>query len=356
MNIVRQRLSSQHLIKQTLKDPTEVVSMLGAVQSQDFAGAKWALAMRLKGDVKDEAVEQAFTEGRILRTHVLRPTWHFVTAEDIHWILQLTAPRVHAFNAYMYRQLELDKAIFRKSNKVIIKALQGNHHLTRTELGLMLKKAGIVANNLRLTYLMMYPELEGIICSGPRNGKQFTYALLEERAPKAKIMKQDEALAELANRYFATRGPATVNDFAWWSGLTLADARRGIESIKSQFTSETIDGKMYWFSKFMGRPEFKSPLVHLLPNYDEYFIGFKDRAAIGEAIRQAKVSVSNAAFLAHIISIDGQLVGGWRRLAGTTSVALELNPVVKLTKTQELAINDQTKRFGKFLDLPIELV
>ena len=352
-DIAHQRLHNQHLIKPALKDPAAVVKMLGAVQSQDFAGGKWALSMRMKENTSDESIEKAFSEGRILRTHVLRPTWHFVAATDIRWMLELTAPRVHAFNAYMYRQLELDKAVFKKSNKVIVKSLEGNRQLTRVELGSALKKSGIIADNLRLTYLMMYPELEGIICSGPRRGKQFTYALLEERAPSTRSLKRDEALAELTNRYFATRGPATLQDFAWWSGLTAADARRGMEMVKSQFTQEEIDGKKYWFARSMKQAKVNSPLAHLLPNYDEYFIGFKDRNAIGAVIRQSKVSVSNSAFLAHLITIDGQLVGGWKRILEKNRVIVILNPVVNLSKTESREIKNVADRFGKFLGLPV---
>jgi hypothetical protein len=355
LNLAHQRLQNQHLIKPALKDPAQVVQMLGAVQSQDFAGAKWALSMRLKENASDESIEQAFTEGKILRTHVLRPTWHFLAPADIRWILELTAPRVHAMNAYYYRQLELDKAVFQKSNKVIVKALEGNKHLTRVELASALKKAGILANNLRLTYLMMYPELEGIICSGPRRGKQFTYALLDERVRPVKALKRDEALAELVRRYFSTRGPATLQDFAWWSGLTLADAKRGIEMVGSEFTHRIVEGKTYWHAKSMAQAKIRSPLAHLLPNYDEYFIGFKDRSAIGNVIRQSNVAVSNAAFLAHLITIDGQLVGGWKRTLEKNKVTVKLTPVVKLSKTEKRSIKDTADRFGKFLGLTVQV-
>jgi hypothetical protein len=355
LNIAHQRLQNQHLIKPALKDPAKVVEILGAVQSQDFAGAKWALSMRLKENTTDETIEQAFSEGKILRTHVLRPTWHFLAPADIRWILELTAPRVHAMNAYYYRQLELDKAVFQKSNKVIVKALEGNNHLTRVELGSALKKAGVIANNLRLTYLMMYPELEGIICSGPRRGKQFTYALLDERAPSVTALKRDEALAKLIERYFTTRGPATLHDFTWWSGLTLADAKRGIEMVESGFTQVSIEGKNYWHAKSMTRAKASPPLAHLLPNYDEYFIGFKDRNAMGEVIRRSNTPVSNSAFLAHLITIDGQLVGGWKRTLEKNKVTINLTPVVKLSKIENQSIINAADRFGKFLGLTVQI-
>src|SRR5215216_1744383 len=246
LNIVEHRLHNQLLSQTKLTHPNQVVASLGAVQSQDYAGAKWALALRMEG-LPDAAIDTAFNEGKILRTHILRPTWHFVTPEDIRWMLMLSAPRVHVGNAFMYRQLELDKAIIKKGYAVLEKALEGSQYLTRTELGSIFEKAGILAEGQRLAYLMMSAELDGIICSGPRRGKQFTYALLEERAPKVRVLDPDEALAEFTKRYFSTRGPATLHDFTWWSGLTMADAKKGLELVKPRFEGEVIDGKTYWF-------------------------------------------------------------------------------------------------------------
>src|SRR5688572_30267270 len=248
LDISRYRLHNQFLSQTNLTEPSQVVECLGAVQSQDYAGAKWALAQRLKDSPTDAAIEKAFNEGKILRTHVMRPTWHFVTPADIRWMLALTGPRVHMANGFIYRQQELDPATIKKGYTVLEKALQGNQHLTREELGSALEQAGIKnAKGIRLGYIVMSAELDGIICSGPPRGKQFTYALLEERAPKVKNWTREGSLAELTRRYFATRGPATLHDFTWWSGLTMADAQRGIEEVKSQFVSEMIDRKTYWF-------------------------------------------------------------------------------------------------------------
>jgi hypothetical protein len=283
LDIPRYRLHNQFLSQTNLTEPSQVVECLGAVQSQDYAGAKWALAQRLKNTTTDAALEQGFNEGKILRTHILRPTWHFVAPQDIRWMLSLSAPRVHAVNGFMYRQQELDRASIKKSYAALEKALQGNKHLTRTELGSAFEEAGIKnASSIRLGYFLMSAELDGVICSGPRRGKQFTYALLEERAPEVKALTRQEALAELTRRYFVTRGPATLHDFTWWSGLTMADAKEGIDAVRSQFMSEEIDGKTYWFDNSVSPAQEKSPAAHLLPNYDEYFIGFKDRSAIGE--------------------------------------------------------------------------
>jgi hypothetical protein len=354
LDIPRYRLHNQFLSQTNITEPSQVVRRLGAVQSQDYAGAKWALGLRLQA-CTDAEIDQAFNEGRILRTHILRPTWHFVAPEDIRWMLALSGPRVHAANAFMYRQQEVDRSTIKKSYAVLEKALQGNKHLTRAELGSAFERAGIRnAAGIRLGYICMSAELDGIVCSGPRRGKQFTYSLLEERALQARAWEREEALAEFTRRYFATRGPATLHDFTWWSGLTMADARAGIESVKSEFVHEEIDGKTYWFDHSVAPAIEESPTAHLLPNYDEYFIGFKDRSAIGELARLAGIKANEPAFLAHVIILDGQLVGGWKRTLRKGAVQLEFKLIADLTQGQQRAVEQAAGRYGEFVQLRVE--
>jgi len=357
IDIPRYRLHNQFLSQTDFTEPEQVVAALGAVQAQDYSGAKWALGQRLKNATTDVTMDKAFNEGKILRTHILRPTWHFVAPEDIRWMLMLSAPRVHTVNGFMYRQQGLDQPIIKKSYNVLEKVLQGSNHLTRSELGSAFEKAGIEkTDGIRLGYFLMSAELDGLICSGGRKGKQFTYALLEERAPKVKTLTREEALAELTRRYFATRGPATLHDFTWWSGLTMAEAKVGIESVKPQFVSEMINGKTYWFDPSVEPIKEKSPTAHLLPNYDEYFVGFKDRSTIGEVAKQAGIKSDDPSFLAHVIVLDGQLVGGWRRTLKKDTVQIELMLITELTKTQEGAVERAVNQFGEFLGLPVERV
>jgi hypothetical protein len=353
--IARRRLQNQRLAKTTFNDARDAVTQLGAVQAQDYAGAKWALGQRLKG-ATDSALDNLFNDGSILRTHLMRPTWHFVAPADIRWLLKLTAPRVHAASAYMYRQSGLDKIVFNKSNKIVEKALRDGKQLTRTELASALEKAGIPADGFRLGYLMMYAELEGLICSGGRRGKQFTYALLEERVPPARAFTREESLAELTKRYFTTRGPATVNDFSWWSGLTVSDAKRGVDMVRPRLVGEVVDGQLYWYAESKSSFMIKSPTVHLLPNYDEYFIGFKNRRAIGERLGESHVKMDGSAFLAHLVFIDGQLVGGWKRTLEKYKVVVELDIVLKISKTEMQAITNEAEQFGKFLGLQANVV
>jgi len=354
LDIAHQRLLNQHIALATFEKPGDEVEWLGAVQAQDYAGAKWALGLRLQG-ATDDAIEQAFTDGSILRTHVLRPTWHFVTPANIRWMLALTAPRVHAVNAYMYRKLELDSAIFKRSNAALAKALHGGKQLTRDELRGVLQKVGIAtAGELRMGYLMMRAELDGIVCSGARRGKQFTYTLLDERAPHAKTLERDEAVAELARRYFVSRGPATVQDFAKWSGLTTTDARSGLEVVKAQLRQEVVDGQSYWFSTSTPSAKDVSPTAYLLSIYDEYISGYKDRSAIGDARHAAKLSALGNA-LAYIIVVDGQIVGTWKRTLRKGAVVIETNLFTRLTKAENRAIAEAAHQYGAFLDLPVVL-
>jgi hypothetical protein len=270
-------------------------------------------------------------------------------------MLALSAPRVHAVNGFMYRQQGLDQETIQKSYRVLENVLQGNRQLTRTELGSAFEKAGIKnAKGVRLAYIIMSAELDGIICSGARKGKQFTYALLEERAPKVRELKREEALAELTQRYFATRGPATLHDFTWWSGLTVAEAKEGMEAVKSRFGSEEIGGKDYWFDSSISPVKENPPTAHWLPNYDEYFIGLKDRSAIGEVIRKAGVRGDDPSFLANVIILDGQLVGGWKRVLKKNTVLVEFTLVVDLTKAQKHAIDRAASEYGEFLQLSVE--
>jgi hypothetical protein len=355
LDIPLYRLHNQRLTTTPFDTANEVVSWLGAVQAQDYAGAKWALAQRMT-DATDAALDQSFADGSILRSHLLRPTWHFATPKDIRWLLQLTGPRVHAVNAFMYRQSELDKATFKKSYAVLEKSLQGGKQLTRTELAFALGRAGITAKSVRLAYIIMSAELDGLLISGARRGKQFTYALLEERVPPAKALSREEALAEMLRRYFKTRGPATLTDFTWWSGLTMAEAKKGIEMIKSEFIKEAINGQEYWFDDSKPNKNDKAPHAFLLPNYDEYFIGFKDRSAIGEVVRQANIPEYESALIGNVIVLNGQLVGGWRRTLSKKEVLVETTLIPKLGKAEKQLIEDAAERFGRFLNLPVSIL
>ncbi len=352
LDIAHQRLHNQHITRRTLETPQALVEWLGAVQAQDFAAAKWALGLRLQG-MTDDDIEQAFTDGAILRTHVMRPTWHFVSPADIRWLLAFTAPRVHQALAYYNRKLELDEVVFRCTNAVLANALQGGKQLTRDELVFALQQAGIVTEGeQRVTHIMMRAELDSIICSGARRGKQFTYALLAERAPQARTLDRDEALAELTMRYFTSHGPATIQDFVWWSGLTVAEARAGLAMVTSHLLHETIGGQIYWFSPPTPPAQDLSQAAHLLPNFDEYTVGYTDRSAVFDALHTNKLD-PRGGLLTNTMVLDGQVIGTWKRAFKKNTVVIEANPFVPLSNTETRAFVASAKRYGEFLHMPV---
>jgi hypothetical protein len=348
--IALKRLYQQRLTANPFETPEEVVAWLGAVQAQEYGLSKWALALRMR-DATDDLIEQASNEGRILRTHIMRPTWHFVTPADIRWIMELTAPRVHALNAYMYRKLELDKTLLTRCNDLLAKALEGGQHCTRQELGKMLAQHGINANGFRLGYIVHHAELDAVVCSGPRHGKQFTYALLDERAPHAKRLPREEALVELIRRYYTSHGPATVHDFAWWSGLTMADVKAGIEILSSELACEIIDGTPYWFSASMPPVAKPSSDAFLLPVYDEMLIGY----ASFDKSRTAGQDLSDDIVFFSMIMVEGKMIGSWRRTFKKSAVVIEVASFAPLTPIQEKAVDAATERYGNFMGMPVLL-
>ena len=354
-DIAKQRLVCQGLVKPTLETATEVVAKLGAVQAQDYGGAKWGLAQRTRG-LTDAEIEKEIDDGTIVRTHILRPTWHFVAVADVGWMLALSAPRVQAANAYWYRWLEVDDIVARRGRIVLTKALRGGKHLTRAELGLALGKAKIqVTSPQRLAAIIMRAELDGVICSGARRGKQFTYALFEERVVGPTALERDAALFELARRYFATRGPATIDDFSWWSGLTKADAKRGVDAAASQLEHASIDGRSYWSAPGYRAGRTGSVLAHLLPNYDEYFIGLKDRSAFVARLKASRVKARTNGLSGNVLIVDGQIVGGWRRTLAKGTAVIELRLLIRLREAERRAVAAAVQRFGDFLELPAKI-
>ncbi len=353
LDIAHQRLHNQLITQRTFEKPGDVVQWLGAVQAQDYAAAKWAVGLRLQGVTSDD-IEQACAGGAILRTHLMRPTWHFVSPADIRWMLALTAPRVNAANATWYRKLELDDAVFTRSNTVLAKALQGGEQLTRPELVSVLQQGGIATDELlRFTYIMMRAELDGIVCSGARRGKQFTYALLDERAPQARTFDRDEALAEFARRYFTGHGPATLQDFVWWSGLTVADARAGLEMVTSQLMYEVVDGQTYWLSQYAPLAKDISQAAYLLPNFDEYIVGYTDRSAVFDASRTKKLDPRGNILFSHTMVLDGRVVGTWKRTMKKDAVIITPSLFTPLNEAETRAFAAAANRYGAFLAMSV---
>jgi hypothetical protein len=351
-DIVAVRLAGQRLIGKPFRRAEDVVGWHLAMQSQDFGGAKWAIGQRL-ARATDDSVEAAFSAGLVLRTHVLRPTWHFVAPADVRWLQQLTAPRVRAISAPYFRKFGLDARVLGRSRRVLEKSLGDGRFATRDELAVRLAEAGLPAKGEALSYQMIAAELDAVVVSGPRRGKQHTYALLEERVPRAERKSRDEALAELSYRYLQSHGPALPQDLAWWSGLTIADAKRGILANASRLTSVQIDGKTFWLAPRQRSARPTSPLVHLLPNYDEQLIAYRDRGCSrDESLSQP---APGGVFDAHFVLVNGLLVGGWRRELGPTKVQMQITLLRRLSTAERDALNEAAQRYAGFLQLGLEL-
>jgi len=360
-DILQLRLNNTGLSTSSFDSAESVVAHLGAVQAQDFSAAKWAVGLRMQ-NATDVIVEKAFNEGKFLRTHVMRPTWHFVLPEDIRWMLQLTAPRVRRILAPYDQMLEITKETLSQSQDEIKNALEGKKFLTRTELADQLEKKDLRVRGQRLGHILMYAELDGLICSGPRRGKQFTYALLEDRVPKYLKLSREESLAKLALKYFTSHGPAQTRDFAWWSGLSAKDAKQAVDAIQSKLNQTILNGKTYWFSQKMWSRGQGSQIVlldsdkqaFLISIYDEYTIAYKDRSEISEKRDIERMILKGNAFTA-VIVLDGKVAGTWKRILKKDSVEIKLNPFKKLDEVKLELIKKAADRYGKFLNKAVIL-
>jgi len=350
--IARRRLRNQRLAGQAHRTPEEVVAWQGAVQAQEYPAARWGLALRMTKRTTDGEIERAVNEGRILRTHVMRPTWHFVTPADIGWTLKLTAPRVRQRMAIYARNTGLDATTVSRSIAIFERAVGDGQHLIRAELGERLTHAGISAKGVRLALLTMFAELEGLICSGPYRAKQLTYALLAERAPNARALPRDEALAELTLRYFRSHGPATIRDFVWWSGLTTVDAKRGLEMIRAKH--EVVEGLKYSSVEPNVRTATRGRSIHLLPIYDEYLVAYRDRDAVPHAAVTVQ-SKKKAVIFQHALVAGGQVAGTWRIRRATSEVAVEVALLRRLSASERQRLSDAVVQHGRFLGQPISL-
>jgi hypothetical protein len=333
---------------------------MGAVQAQDFLYSLWALGLRLPG-LSEVDIEQAIADRTILRTWPMRGTVHFVPAEDAAWMLRLLSPRVANSYRNVHQKAGLDAATFSKSTDVLTDALQGKQ-LTRNEVYAVLEEAGISANHntpvgSRGLHIVGQLAQEGLLCFGPRRGKQPTFVLLDQWVANPRILRRDEALAELTRRYFSSHGPATEYDFAWWSGLTVSDARIGLEMAKPHLETETVRDQAYWFARSTTSAIRKSSrAAHLLPAYDEYTVAYKDRRALLDPKNRRAANVRGTYdILRPVIVIGGRVVGTWKRMIKRDAAEIEIKPLTRLSKTHEKAIDAAARRYGRFLGLPVHL-
>jgi hypothetical protein len=369
VDIATRRLHSQRLAGEPLAGVADVVGWLGAVQSQDYPAATWAIGQRTHG-ASTSTVNRLFDDGAILRTHVLRPTWHFVLPGDIRWLLALTAPRIRAGIAGRLRELELDAATITRAETAFTTALAGGRRLTRPELGEVLRAAGIAPDGQRLPHLIMAAELDALIVSGPRRRHEFTYALFDERVPSAPTLDREHALCRLAHRYFRSRGPAQVQDLAWWAGLTLAEAARGAAGAEgvgpdasstgtvasTGLASELIDGKRYWFDPSSRPRSTRTTAAHLLPNFDELTVGYRDRSALDHPDGRFDPTLfAFGSLLSNVLVIRGRVRGAWRRVLSPRAVHLQVRLLDALSPSEIAAVGRAAARLSAFLERSVDV-
>ncbi|QHS63878.1 winged helix DNA-binding domain-containing protein [Chitinophaga agri] len=348
--LLQQRLANQQLNNPSFQSPPQLVHWCAAIQAQDYEMSKWAVGMRLP-QATSEDIEHCIATGQLVRTHVLRPTWHLVHPADVRWMLTLTGPAIERLMGTYNRKLELDDKVFRKSNKIFEKLLAGGKQLKRTELAAALDAARIPTNDLRMNFLLIKAELDMIICNGGKKDKQITYALFEERVPPAAGKKREEALAMLALRYFNSHGPATLKDFTGWSGLTITAAREGLQSVKAQLAHDTFGGLDYYGPLHSQEITGKRNEVLLLPNYDEYLVAYKDREVILSANNARQLNRDGNPLFSNVILVNGAIAGTWKRTIKKTDIIMEYTPFTPLSKTIQGGLDKEAMRFKQFTTL-----
>jgi hypothetical protein len=347
------RLINQQIAVSEFHSPKELVSWMGAIQAQDLPMAIWAIGLRQEGST-DQMTRSAFDKGEIIRTHVLRPTWHLVAPEDIHWMLALTAPQVRTRLRTRHNGLGFTEAVIEKCIKVINESLEKNNHLERGELAKELEKIGITNDNNRLAHVLLYAEIEGLICSGELKGNYQSYTLLERRAARPEGISREEALEMLASRYFKSHGPATIQDFTWWSGLKTTDARIALEMAMSKLVPSAVGNKTYWSGPINTPAENFKDVVHLLPAYDEFLVSYSDRSAALPEIYNNK-TVSNNGIFRPVIVCNGQVTGLWKKSMKPGSVEVEASLFRAVNKNIKDRIVSAAGRFGNFINKKTEV-
>lgn len=349
--LLKLRLNNQQLIQSKFSDPGELVKWLGPVQAQDFFGSLWAINIRLKKALTEPEVEKAITEKTIVRSWPMRGTLHFCAPEDLRWMLTYLTPRVFARFKSILEKDGIDKAVRTKSKKVFEKILAGGNQLTRDEMYYALKKAKISTDGTRGLHLLGTAAQDGLICFGPRKGKQHTFVLVDEWIQSSEpLPTKEEAMAELAKRYIRSHGPVVVEDFAWWAGLNKGESASAFASVAKEFETAMVNEKEFWFDPNSAEAKPKAAKAYLLPTYDEYGIAYKNR---DEFIANDEYRLVGGLFTSALM-MNGRMIGTWRRVLEKKSAAVEFRAFNKFTTAQKTAILKEANNYGKFIGLPVK--
>ncbi len=341
------RLHNQQISSKLFSDPGEVVKWMGGMQAQDYAGSKWSIALRLNGTTESE-IEDSIANKSIVRTWAMRGTLHFLHPSDIRWILDLLRPRLNNLYISNLRNLGLDQKTLSKGTKILVSALGDGNQLTRNEIRLLLQKKGLQTNENRLGFVLLRAATDGLICFGPRKEKEFTFTLLDKWLPMTKSLQPEEAMRELTVRYFTSHGPASIQDYGWWSGFPLSEIKRIVESLKHILQEVKFEGQSYWMRGNLGAT---TPLsgTFLLPGFDEYIVAYKDRSTIIDSkyLKQI-VSTPNGIFAPTVIS-NGKVIGVWKRKLTKKKVELEITQLLPYSDAKKKAITKTARDYGRFI-------
>ena len=348
VNIALNRLNNQQIAEHQFDNPSQLVAWLGAIQAQDFPGAKWSIGLRLPG-ASELDIDRAIADRTIVRTWPLRGTLHFVAAADVHWMRALLTPRIIAGSIARQRKLDLHAAVFARCENLFIKALRGGKQLSREAMYALLENARISTADQRGYHILWRLAQEGLLCFGAHAGKQPTFALLDEWCPVAKTWEREESLAELTKRYFTSHGPATLQDFIGWSGLRVSDARAGLDMLGSTLAQEVIENKTYWMPQSAPTLSKSSAAAYLLPGFDEYMLGYKDRSASLDPKYARKICPGSNGMFVPTIVMEGQVVGTWKRTLKRNTVAIAPRPFTSFRKAQKLALAVAAESYRKFV-------
>ncbi|MEO7715295.1 MAG: winged helix DNA-binding domain-containing protein [Capsulimonas sp.] len=344
--LLAMRLARQQITRHDFQTVGEVAAWMGATQAQDYAGAKWSLGLRLPG-VADADIERAIADKAIVRTTSLRGTLHFLAAGDVRWVLKLLAPRVMPRFAGACRAAGLTESEFAKSAAAMVRALEGGCCLSRTELLTAVEAGGVSAAGTRPNYLLYRAALDGVICHATRRGKEFTFALLDEWSPGVCALDGEEASAELARRYFQSHGPATIQDFARWSGQSLTASKAALGTIERELERVTIEGSDYWMSPSKTESSTREEAAYLLPGFDEYSLGYADRSAVIPSEQMEALTPKNGIFTPLVV-YEGRAIGTWGRTVEKGAMVVETKPFTVWSENETRAVAVAVEQYCGF--------
>jgi hypothetical protein len=347
-DLVLRRLHAQRVATTAFTRPAEVVAWLGAVQAQDYLGALWGVGLRLVSGAREHDVERALAERSIVRSWPMRGTLHFLAAADARWMIALLAPRAAGAAKNRLERMGIDAEVLARARRALVRRLEGGRSLTRAAAYQVLARARVPTEGQRGLHVLWRLAHEGLVCFGARRGKQQTFVLLEEWLPRAKGLARDEAMPELARRYFTSHGPATLRDFAWWSGMKLADARLATNMSGSLLEQEVIDGKTHWFAP-APTPRAKAR-AHALPAFDELFVGYADRSAAVEPAYAKRLGPFE--ILGPVVVLDGRIVATYKRRFDAGRVVFATKPVGPMSEAKQRDVRGALARYARFLGMP----